>query len=435
MSQQPILYPEDRIPLGKLVPMAMQHVVAMFGATILAPRLMHFDPQVAIFFSGIGTLLFIVITGFKVPSYLGSSFAFIGPVLAVTGGKADLVPAALCGIAGAAALYAVAAVATMRYGAGWIDRLMPPVVTGTVVAIIGLNLAGASVKDALNATLTVACMQDVKNLVVATITFLSAAAVAVYFRGFLRLLPVLIGVIVGCSVAILMGVIDEGRVLAIAGAPLFGRPRFVTPCFSWEAILVIAPVFVVLVAENKGHIAAISGYMGRDLSPWLGRAYLGDAVATFISALGGGTPQTTYAENMGVMAITRVFAIANFIGAAAIAILFGVCPKFGALIQAIPGPVLGGVTLILYGLITLMGVKIWLDARVDFSDARNLVVAGASLILATGLGLTGVTVGSMNVSGIALGTVFALVLNLLVSIGREGPPTGPIAPIAPDGNV
>jgi xanthine/uracil permease len=171
-------------------------------------------------------------------------------------------------------------------------------------------------------------------------------------------------------------------------------------------------VFVVLVAENKGHIAAISSYMGRDLNPHLGRAYLGDAVATFVSALGGGTPQTTYAENMGVMAITRVFSSYNFLMAAAMALLLGLCPKFGALIRSIPNPVLGGVTLILYGLIALMGVKIWMDARVDFSDHRNMVVAGASLIAATGLGLKGVTVAGTNIAGIALGTVLALVIHL-----------------------
>ena len=181
----------------------------------------------------------------------------------------------------------------------------------------------------------------------------------------------------------------------------------------------IAPVFIVLVAENKGHIAAISGYMGRDLNPQLGRAYLGDAVATFVSAMGGGPPQTTYAENMGVMAITRVFSTYNFIMAASIAILLGLCPKFGAIIQSIPNPVLGGITLILYGLIALMGVRIWIDARVDFSDHKNLVIAGASLIAATGLGLKGLTIAGVNIAGIAFGTVLALVLNLCLSLGGE----------------
>src|SRR5437773_1799014 len=318
-SPHRIYYPEDRLPLVKLIPMGIQHVIAMFGGTVLASILMGFDPRVTLFFSGIGTLLVLFITGLRVPSYLGSSFAFIGPILAITGGNASRIPYALCGVAGAAVLYAVAAVATMRWGPSWIDRLMPPIVTGSVVAIIGLNLAGTA-------------------------------------------------------------------------------------------------VFVVLVAENKGHIAAISDYMGRDLNPYLGRAYLGDALATLVSSLGGGTPQTTYAENMGVMAMTGVFSTHNFIAAAVIALLLGLCPKFGALIQAIPNPVLGGITLLLYGIIALMGIRIWMDAKVDFTRHKNLAVAGAPLIVATGLGVKGLTVAGMNIAGIALGTVLALVLNWLLSI-------------------
>jgi uracil-xanthine permease len=414
-----ILYPEDRIPLPRLVPLGMQHVVAMFGATVLAPILMGFNPQVALFFSGIGTLIFILITGFKVPSYLGSSFAFIGPVLAVTGGDASRIPYALCGIAGAAALYGVAAMVTIRWGSGWIDRLMPPVVTGAVVALIGLNLAAASVAGATNAKMTIATSADVTRLALAAVTFLTAALVAIHLKGFLRLLPILIGVIVGYVLSMLCGVVDAKSLAHIQSAAWLGLPPFQTPAFSVKALLAIAPIFVVLVAENKGHIAAISGYMGRDLNPYLGRAYLGDAVATLVSALGGGTPQTTYAENMGVMAITGIYSTSNFVMAASIAILLGLCPKFGALIQSIPNPVLGGVTLILYGLIAIMGVRIWMQAKVDFSDHRNLVVAGASIIAATGLGVGGLTVHGVNIAGIAVGTLLALVLNLILSIGGK----------------
>jgi uracil-xanthine permease len=422
MEEKRIYYPEDRIPWSRLLPMGLQHVVAMFGATVLAPILMGFDPRVALFFSGVGTLLFVAITRGAVPSYLGSSFAFIGPVLAVTGGDPGRIPEALSGIAGAALLYGVAAVVTIRWGAGWIDRLMPPVVTGTVVALIGLNLSASSVGSALNADFTVRTERDLLTAGVALVTFLTAALVAVYFRGFLRLLPILTGVLVGSAAAAAVGLVDGEALARIGTAPWIGLPPFQTPHFSWQALLVISPIFVVLVAENKGHIAAISGSMGRDLSPYLGRAYLGDAVATFVSAMGGGTPQTTYAENMGVMAITRVYAIRNFVVAAIVALLLGVCPKFGAAIQAIPAPVLGGVTLILYGLIALMGVKIWMDARVDFSDPRNLIVAGGSLTVATGLGVKGVTVGSLNLAGIALGTLLALFLHAVVSFGKRERP-------------
>jgi len=413
--EQKIIFPEEKIPIQRLIPMGMQHVVAMFGATVLAPILMGFDPQVALFFSGIGTLIFIAVTRFKVPSYLGSSFAFIGPVLAVTGGDGALIPEALCGIAGAAILFALAGWATVRFGPAWIDRLMPPVVTGSVVAIIGLNLASSSIGNAINGDFILRDSGDYLRLLIASVTFLSAAMVAVYLRGFVKLLPILVGVIAGYVLALALGQIDAQSMESIRDASWFGLPPFQTPRFSGRALLVIAPIFIVLVAENKGHLAAISGYMGRDLNRHLGRAYLGDATATFVSAMGGGTPQTTYAENMGVMAITRVFSIWNFVTAAIIAILMGICPKFGAVILSIPEPVLGGVTVILYGLITIMGVRIWQEAKVDFSDHRNLVVAGASLTVGTGLGVKGISIGDMNVAGIAFATVLALVLNLLLS--------------------
>ncbi len=422
MAQNRIFYPEDRIPLPRLVPMGLQHVVAMFGATVLAPVIMGFNPQLAIFFSGVGTLIFLAATAMKVPSYLGSSFAFIGPVLAVTGGNAALIPDALCGVAAAALLYAVAAAITIHAGPRWIDALMPPIVTGTVVAIIGLNLASSSVANAINGDFAIRGRADVIRLVVALVTFFTAALVSIHGRGFIRLLPILTGVVVGYLAAAAVGILDPAALAAVRAAPWIGLPPFQFPRWSPHAVLVIAPVFVVLVAENKGHIAAISSYMQRDLNPHLGRAYLGDAAATFVSAMGGGTPQTTYAENMGVMAITRVFSSYNFIMAGSIAILLGLCPKFGALIRSIPEPVLGGVTLILYGLIALMGVKIWIDAKVDFSDHRNTVVAGASLIAATGLGVKGVTVAGTNLAGIAVGTVLALVINLAFRASRRAAP-------------
>lgn len=412
-------YPEDKLPLGRLVPLAAQHVVAMFGATVLAPIIMGFDSQLALFFSGVGTLLFVLCTGGKVPSYLGSSFAFIGPVLAVTGGKPDNIPFALCGIAAAALLYMAAAGYTLKRGSAWIDRLMPPVVTGSVVALIGLNLAGSALDNALNGGLIVSGGKDSLNLLVASVTFITASCVSIYAGGLLRLLPILSGVLVGWLVAVLTGVVDPAAWSRVLAAPWFGMPHFQTPSWSFGAVVAIAPVFMVLVAENKGHLEAISNFMGRDLNPYLGKAYLGDALATLLSACGGGTPQTTYAENMGVMAITRVFSVYNFIAAACIAILLGLCPKFGALVHSIPLPVLGGVSVVLFGLITMMGVKIWVDGRVNFCLHKNLVIAGSSVIMATGLGSRGLTVYGMNVSGIALGTLMAVVLNLILA-GRDG---------------
>ncbi|HKE25536.1 MAG TPA: solute carrier family 23 protein [Bryobacteraceae bacterium] len=419
MQAKPIYYPEDRIPLVRLVPLGMQHVVAMFGATVLAPLLMGFNPQAALFFSGVGTLIFIAITRGKVPSYLGSSFSFIGPVLAVTAGNAARIPLALFGIAGAAVLYLGAALVTLRWGSAWIDRLMPPVVTGSVVALIGLNLASSATADAINSQLTIAGRADLVRVSIAVVTFLTAALVSIHAKGFLRLLPILAGVVAGYGLAAAMGVLDPAAVARIRQASWIGLPPFQTPAVNLGALAAIGPIFIVLVAENKGHLAAISGYMGRDLNPHLGRAYLGDAVATLVSSMGGGTPQTTYAENMGVMAMTGVFSTSNFIMAACIAMLLGLCPVFGAFIQSIPSPALGGVTLILYGLIALMGVRIWIDAKVDFSDPKNFLVAGASVISATGLGVKGLTVGGVTIAGIAFGTMLALVLNALLGLRRD----------------
>jgi uracil-xanthine permease len=421
VPQPKILYPEDKIPVLRLFPMGLQHVVAMFGGTVLAPILMGFNPQVTLFFSGIGTLLFIAVTRFKVPSYLGSSFAFVGPVLAVTGGDPSRIPFALCGMAGAAALYAAAALVTIRWGSGWIDRLMPPVVTGSVVAIIGLNLASSAVTNAINTELSISSGADFRRVAIAAVTFVTAVLVSIYMRGFLRVLPILMGAIAGYALAAFLGMLDPQSVAHVASAAWIGLPPFQSPAFSLHALLVIAPVFIVLVAENKGHIAAISASMGRDLNPHLGRAYLGDALATLVSSFGGGTPQTTYAENMGVMALTGVYSTYNFVMAALIAMLLGLCPKFGALIQSIPNPVLGGVTLILYGTIVLMGVRIWIEAKVDFSRPRNFIVAGPSLIAATGLGVKGVTVAGVNFAGITLGTLLALVLHAILSIGEKAP--------------
>jgi uracil-xanthine permease len=421
METDRLYLPEDPIPWPRLIPMGLQHVVAMFGATVLAPVLMGFHPQTALFFSGIGTLIFIAVTGFKVPSYLGSSFAFIGPVLAVTGGRPEGVPFALCGIAGASVLYGLAAWAVIRGKGVLIERLMPPVVTGTVVAVIGLNLASTAVANCLNRDFAVQGPEDCVRLLIASATFLAAALTAVYTKGLLRLLPILCGVVAGTALAAALGRLEPGALEALWRARWLGLPPFQHPSWSWHGLLVIAPIFVVLVAENKGHIAAISSCIGRDLSPSLGRAYLGDAAASFLSAMGGGTPQTTYAENMGVMAITRVFSVSNFVAAACIAIALGVCPKFGAVIMLIPNPVLGGVTLVLYGLITMMGVKIWVDSKVDFSSQRNLIAAGAPLIASTGLGVRGVSVFGVNVAGIALGTMLALALNWLMSRGERAP--------------
>ena len=323
-----IVLPEQSLPTGRMVGLGLQHVIAMFGATVLAPFLMGFDPNLAIFFSGIGTLIFMVVVRGRVPSYLGSSFAFIGPVIAAK--KLGGVPAALGGIAAAAVVYfIVGALVKTKPGTRAIAALMPPPVTAAVIAVIGIGLA------------PVGWDMSSKGWTLALFTLGVAVFVAVAARGFAKLIPVLIAVVAGYLVAAVTGQVDFS---AVAKADWVGLPNFVAPTFNFEAISLIVPVVVMLVAENLGHVKAISAYMERDLTPEVGNTFMGDAVATFVSALGGGTGQTTYAENIGVMSITKVFSIRPLQVAAVTAILLGLVPKFGAFIGSIPVPVMGGIS-------------------------------------------------------------------------------------------
>jgi putative pyrimidine permease RutG len=406
--------PDERLPWGPSFAMGLQHVLAMFGSTVVAPLIMGFDPNVAIFFSGVGTLIFFVITGGRIPSYLGSSFAFIAPVAAVTGSlaagtfNAAEIPKALGGIVVAGLIYMIIGFIVDYTGSGWIDALMPPLVTGAVVAIIGLNLAGAA-----------------KGLVdqdgwLALITILAIFVIALFTKGLIGRLPILLGTLVGYLAAVILGgTSPEGRDIGsihisgvnfdpVRDAAWIGFPDFQTPSFNWNAITLIAPVAVVLVAENTGHIKAVSAMTRRDLMPWLGRGFIGDGVATMVAGTGGGTGVTTYAENIGVMAVTRVYSTVIFVIAAGVAIVLGLSPKFGALIGSIPAGVLGGVSTVLFGLIAITGARIWVENRVDFSRGVNLFVAAVALIV----GAANYTVhwGNFTFEGITLGTFGAIIL-------------------------
>lgn len=402
-----IVYPEETLPLSKTIPLGIQHVLAMFGSTVLAPIIMGFDPSLAVFFSGIGTLLFILITRGKLPSYLGSSFAFIGPVLAAKANGG--ISGALFGILCAGIVYAVIALIVMRTGVGWIEALMPPIVTGAVVMVIGLGLAGVAQGNFMS------------NPPLAIITLASALLIAVYMRGFVSMLPILLGAAIGYIVA---GITSQVNFQPVADAQWIGLPNFVTPTIDWQAAVLIAPIAIVLVAENTGHVKAISGNMKRNLMPNLGNGFLGDAVGTMLSALGGGTGQTTYAENIGVMAMTRVYSIAVFVTAAITAVLLGFCPKFAALIQSIPVGVMGGISFLLFGLIAITGARIWADGKVDFTQQKNLLVGGVTLIIGVasstyfGWKFTISGVGDFDVSGIALATFAAIFLNFALSLGE-----------------
>ena len=418
-----VIAPDERLPWGPALALGVQHVIAMFGATVLAPLLMGFDPNVAILMSGIGTLIFFVVVGGRVPSYLGSSFAFIGVVIAASGyagsGPNGNLGVALGGIVACGAAYALVGLVVMAAGTGWIERLMPPLVTGAIVAVIGLNLAPIAVKGA-TATPFDAWM--------ALVTILCVAGVAVFTRGMLQRLPILLGLILAYLVyALLANGAGLGKPVdwsGVGAAAWLGLPRFAVPAWSGAAIALIAPVAIVLVAENLGHIKAVSAMTGRNLDPYMGRAFLGDGLATMAAGMVGGTGVTTYAENIGVMAVTRIYSTLLFVVAGLIAILLGFSPKFGALIQTIPGPVLGGVSIVVFGLITIAGARIWVQSQVDFSDNRNLVVAAVTLVL--GAGDFTVRVGSFALGGIGTATFGAILLYALLGAGRsEAEPPAP----------
>jgi len=419
-----VILPEERLPTGPTILVGLQHVVAMFGATVLAPILMGFDPNVAIFFSGIATLIFFVLTGGRVPSYLGSSFAFIGPVLAATGatvaaGANANIGLALGGIIAAGALLAIIGLIVMATGHQWVEKVMPPVVTGGIVAAIGLVLAPIAINSASGIGPGNADGSAFARWI-ALITVVAVGLFAVYAPGLARRVPILLGAIAGYIVyyvaANMMGLGPAIDFSKIGAAAWLGLPNFTAPVFDGKAMFLIAPVAIVLVAENLGHIKAIGAMTGRNLDPYLGRAFIGDGIATMVSGSGGGTGVTTYAENMGVMAITRIYSTALFIAAAIIAILLGFSPKFGALILTIPGPVLGGLSIVVFGLIAATAGRIWVENRVDFSDARNLITVAVALVL--GAGNFKLSLAGFTLDGIGTATFGCIILYHLLSAGR-----------------
>ena len=408
-----VIAPDERLPWGQTAVLGVQHVIAMFGATVLAPILMGFDPNIAILMSGVGTLLFFFITGGKVPSYLGSSFAFIGVVIAATayagkGPNANL-GVALGGIIACGALYMLIGFIVQAIGTGWIEKLMPPVVTGAVVAVIGLNLAGIPIKNMAAGNFD-SWMQ--------VVTFVCVGLVAVATTGMVQRLLILVGLILASIVyAILTNGMGMGKPMdlsGIANAAWFGMPSFSAPVFSANAMLLIAPVAIILVAENLGHIKAVTAMTGRNLDQYMGKAFIGDGLATMVSGAGGGTGVTTYAENIGVMAATKIYSTAMFFVAGLIAIVLGFSPKFGSLIQAIPLPVMGGVSIVVFGLIAIAGAKIWVDNKVDFSNNRNLIVAAVTLIL--GSGDFTLKFGGFALGGIGTATFGAILLYWLLGV-------------------
>lgn len=415
LTRNATVLPDERLPFAAAAPMGIQHLLAMSGSTIVAPLIMGFDPNVAVFFSGIGTLLFFLITGGRVPSYLGSSFAFIAVVIAVTGysgsGPNANIGLALGGIIVCGALYALLGVIVMAVGTGWVEKLMPPAVTGAIGVAIGLNLAPVAVGQLKGSGAHVA---------IALLTVLCMAVISAYGPRATRRVAVLLALLFGYLLALILGnglgIVPGIDFAAVAAAPWFGLPRFSRPEFAWSAIAPIAPVAIVLVAENLGHIKALGSITGQNMDRYIGRGFLGDGLATMVSGAGGGTGVTTYAENIGVMAMTRVYSTLVFVIAAVVALVLGMSPKFGAILQTIPAAVLAGLSVSVFGLIASAMARIWVENKVDFADPRNLFTVGVALIF--GAGDFTLTFGGFSLGGIGTSTLAALVLYQLLGIGR-----------------
>lgn len=423
-TEEGVVAPDERLPLGQTMVMGVQHAVAMFGATVLMPMLMGLDPNLAILMSGMGTLLFFFVTGGRVPSYLGSSAAFVGVVIAATGfngqGINPNLSVALGGIIACGLVYTLTGLVVMKVGTRWIERMMPPVVTGAVVMAIGLNLAPIAVKSVSGSPF---------ESWMAVITVLCIGVVAVFTRGMIQHLLILVGLIAACLVyALLANVFGLGKPVdftLIHQAAWFGLPQMTSPTFNAQAMMLIAPVAVILVAENLGHLKAVAGMTGRNMDPYMGRAFVGDGLATMLSGSVGGSGVTTYAENIGVMAVTKVYSTLVFVAAAVMAMLLGFSPKFGALIHTIPAPVIGGASIVVFGLIAVAGARIWVQNHVDLSQNGNLIMVAVTLVL--GAGDFALTLGGFTVGGIGTATFGAILLNALLSRRVAAAPQGAVA--------
>ncbi|SOC52773.1 uracil-xanthine permease family protein [Ornithinimicrobium cerasi] len=389
-----VVGPDERLAWAPTVGIGMQHVVAMFGATFLVPLITGFPPSTTLLFSGVGTLLFLLITANRVPSYLGSSFAFLAPIAAAQGQHGPA--GALGGVVMAGVALALVGALVQVVGHGWVGRLMPPMVTGAIVALIGLNLAPAAWNNVEQAPVT------------AFVTLLAIVLSAVLFRGLLGRLSILLGVLVGYAVAALRGEVDT---TAIGDAAWLGAPELMLPEFHWSVVGLFLPVVLVLVAENIGHVksvAQMTGSSADSLDHMIGRTLMSDGLATTLAGAGGGSGTTTYAENIGVMAATKVYSTAAYWVAGFTAVALAFLPKFGAAIQTVPVGVLGGAATVLYGMIGVLGFRIWVEHRVDFSNPINLTTGAVALVV--GIANYTWTVGALAFEGIALGTAAALVL-------------------------
>lgn len=422
-EQKAMLEVQEMPKLSQWLTLSLQHLFAMFGATVLVPMLVGLSPGVALISSGLGTIAYLFITKGQVPAYLGSSFAFIAPIIAAKslgGAEAAMLGTFLSGL-----VYGLVALFIWKMGLKWLMHLLPPVVVGPIIIVIGLGLAGTAIEMATYqnpGAPPAELIYSTKHLLVALATLAITIISTMFLRGFFGLIPILIGIIGGYVIAVIAGLVDFTSVIT---APFFEVPEFVipfityTPSFSWEVVFIMVPVALVTLAEHTGDQMVLSKVVGRNFleKPGLHRSILGDGAATVIASLIGGPPNTTYGENIGVLAITRVYSVFVIGGAAVLAICFGFIGKITALIGTIPSAVMGGVSILLFGIIASSGLRMLIDQQVDFGKKRNLIIS--SVILVIGVGGAFIQISDeMQISGMALAAIIGVILNLVLP-GRD----------------
>ncbi|GAA0780416.1 uracil permease [Hathewaya limosa] len=417
---------EERLSIGKTIPLSFQHLFAMIGATILVPMLTGLSPSMALFGSGVGTLIYILCTKGKLPAYVGSSFAFIVPMQMAT--AAYGVNSMMSGIIASGFIYVIVACIIKFIGVNWLNKLLPPIVVGSVVIVIGLSLAGVAINWAgLNpAYFTKDNIAEVllnipryKWIIVSLTTLGIGIIGSMYFKGFLGVIPILIAMIVGYFTALFIGLIPQEHVDKIINAPWFALPNFIAPKFNWNAIVLMLPVSFVTLSEHIAHVYVTNNVVGRDFTkePGLHRSILGDGLATSFAGFIGAPPNTTYGENVGVMAITKIYSVWVIGGAAIIAIILSMLGKVTVILQNIPLPVMGGVSILLFGIIASSGFRVFVEDKIDFGKKKNLIIA--SVIIVLGIGGAEIDIPMANgstiqIAQVALATLVGIVLNLVL---------------------
>ncbi|MCR8636754.1 MULTISPECIES: uracil permease [Paenibacillus] len=410
-----IIQVDERPSIGESIPLSLQHLFAMFGSTVLVPILFKVDPATILLMNGIGTLLYIFMTKGKIPAFLGSSFAFLSPVFIVLGSKGY--SAALGGFLIVGLIFTIVALLIRAVGTRWIDVVFPPAAMGAIVSVIGLELVPTAAGMAgfiAPSDAPAGWAPDPTVITVSIITLLVGVVGSVVFRGLLKVIPILVSIIVGYIIAASLGLVHIRETLATA--EWFKLPTFYSPTFDWVSILIIAPAALVVIAEHIGHLIVTGNMVGKDLSkdPGLSRSLMGNGISTMLSSLVGSTPNTTYGENIGVMAISRVYSVWVIGGAAILAIVLSFVGKISALIQTIPTPVMGGVSLLLFGVIAASGIRMLVETKVDYSKPVNLILT--TVVLVIGLSGAALKLGHFELKGMALATISAIILSLFFKL-------------------